>query len=122
MKTVTYGTLEEWSNIEPDAMLINRKINFMSDGCYVQFPQMFLDPREAVYYSNSHTPDTNTGYADPFYYCGAGAVLTKIRAKHKYFVSVGTIYGTGALTYPIAKRHWDDPNWEKVVDLKELCK
>lgn len=117
MKTTITGTLEEWLIHDPNAMLINRKIKFMSNGCYVEFPRKH-DLIECVYNSIHRPNDYNDDYADPYFLCGSGCPYI-IKAKHEYSVSINTIYGSGVPSYPIAKHHWNDPNWEKINKIEE---
>jgi hypothetical protein len=115
MRTVTYGTLEEWSKFKPEAMLINRNIRFMSNGCYVQLPIKKDKPVKTTYSSISR-PDGPENYADPFYLIGGCPYI--IKAEHQHFVSVGTFYGAGTV-YPISKYHWNDPNWEEIEKIED---
>lgn len=117
MKTTITGTLEEWMAFDPNAMLINRKIKFMSDGCFVMFP-MKMEESIPSTYNSIFRPDDYTDYADPYFLCGSGCPYI-IKAKHQYFVSVNTVYGSGVPCYPIAKKHWDDPNWERIDKMED---
>jgi hypothetical protein len=117
MKTTTTGTLSEWMSHDPDAMLINRKIKFMSNGAYVYSPSKSEEP-EMVTYESLHKPNDYTDYAEPHFLIGRGCPYV-IKFKHEYFVSIGTVYGSGVPKYPISERHWNDPNWEKIDKIED---
>lgn len=119
MRTIMVGTLEEWSKFKPDAMLINRKVQYKytSNGVCISHPQEHETPKKWTYYS-LNTPDSyNDDYAPPFYLAGSGCPYI-VKAKHKYSVSIYTVYG-GGCSYPITKDLWDDPNWEEIENLKD---
>lgn len=116
MKTTTYGTLEEWLVSKPDALLINRKIEYMSNGAYVYGMEKKNKPVSCTYES-IFQPGHYDDYASPYFLIGPGCPYI-IKAKHKYFVSIGTVYG-GGTTYPIEERHWNDPNWEEIEKIED---
>lgn len=117
MKTTTVGTLEEWLIHDPDAMLINRKLVYMSNGCYITNLTKKENPIQVVYYS-IYQPDDYSDYSDPYFLCGSGCPYV-IRAKHKLFADVHTIYGSGTFTYPISQNQWNDNNWEKIERIED---
>jgi hypothetical protein len=114
MKVTITGTLEEWMTFDPDAMLINRKINFMSNGCCIINPRK--DRLQPTTYTCYGQPSNYSNYELPYFQIGGCPYIVK--GKHDLFVTVCTIYGSGG-PYPIAKSHWDDPNWERIEKIED---
>lgn len=119
MKTVTYGTLEEWSKHNPNAALINRKHQhkFTSNGAYITNPTKHKEPYTTTYHSRNR-PDDYTDYAPPFFFIGSSCPYV-VKAEHKYSVSINTIYGSGVPSYPIEEWLWNDPNWEEIEKIED---
>jgi hypothetical protein len=117
MHTVTFGTIDEWIQKDPDALLINRKISggwgpyFPSCTCVTQLKKLD-EPIEVTY--ESPYPD-----GEPYFMVGSRCPYIS-KGEFNYIVTVLTIYGSGT-SYPLTDSQANDPNWENVQSLNDLA-